>query len=252
MDKLPWLGVAGSLDLRGYFVIAFELSEAWGEASSASVEGIVADFVAAGQRGGFPAPGVSPIASRLAPAAPMGSHETSLSFPLSATDVDGRACQLLRHMTARLDLGGPQVTRIEIQRPGAGAAKMLAVVNDDNEADAYPALLDAYRFAVEWVTDATAKRRRVVVEYGAEIGEKEIEALKEPVGCWARLLERSAFALPLGMPDVLDNVMGQIALFDGWSAEIEVPVYRGSEMGWAVLLNLLEASSPGIVRVEIE
>jgi hypothetical protein len=155
-------------------------------------------------------------------------------------------------MVARLDLGEAQVTRIAVHRQAGGTPRILPVVDDDNESNAYPASLDTYRFDVEWSEEAHGKRRRVVVQLDAAVTEASIDALMKPVGSWARLLERSAFALPMGMPDVLDNVMGQVALFDAWSAEIEVPVYQGSDTGWDVLLNLFEASSLGIVSVEIE
>lgn len=252
MAKLPSLYLGGSLDLRGDVIITCELSEAWDQASSAAVQGVMSDFVAAGNRGAYPSVGASPKASHLAQAGRPVVQGTSVRFSLMATSVDGRACQLLRHMVSRLDLGDAYVSRIDVHPPGGGSPRMLPVIDDDNETDAYPPAPDPCRFAVEWSDDGGGKRRRVVVEFGAEIGGAEIDALKEPVDCWARLLERGAFAMPLGLPDDLDNVMGQVALFDAWSAEIEVPVYKSSEVGWNVLLNLLEATSLGIVRVEVE
>ncbi len=71
------------------------------------------------------------------------------------------------------------------------------------------------------------------------------------LGAVAGFVAAGAFTMPLGLPDVLDNVAGQVALFDAWSAEIEVPVYKSSDVGWDVLLNLFEATSLGIVNVEV-
>jgi hypothetical protein len=88
MDKLPWLGVDGGLDVSGDLGVVFELSEPWAMTSITAVESALTDFITAGLHGAYPSDGASPRASQLALAGPRATAGTSLSFPLSATAVD--------------------------------------------------------------------------------------------------------------------------------------------------------------------
>lgn len=251
MARLPALNVAG-LVLHGKLAVGIDLDQLWTDAAVLAVEEAVDDFVAVGAIGGYPSGASAPNQSRLTREGPVTVQAQRLNFFTRAQRVDGRAFQFLRHVISRLELGPAEVQRISVTGGDPARPVQLPLIDDDNEGEAYPEPPPKYRFDVDWTDEAPSKRRRVVVEMNAAVDAVIVEALRRPVERWAALLERSAFTLPYGLPDVLDNVMGQVTLFDAFAIEIEVPVYQSSEVGWDVLLNMLDASSLGIVRVEID
>ncbi len=257
MSRLAALTLWGRPEPEGPLSISFELSQAWPPDVVAQIELIVRAFANVGEAGGYPRGGAAAMSSKLQLVAGPRCSGAVLEFELLADAVDGRAFQFLRHMAGRVEFRGAVLRRIQVRELRAVALSRLdmPLVDYANEGVAYPSPPPSYVFPVDWSELTPSKFRRVLVEAGAKLERKHFDLLREPINRWARLLEGGAFALPCGHPDVLENVMGQLALFDATTAVIEVPVYLSSEVGWECLLNLLDAFSQrtlAIARVEID
>jgi hypothetical protein len=243
MAKLPELRVAGPLLLDGPLELQLRLSHTWTKEQVGLIAPLVGAFVRAGSLGAFgPRSGAGP--SRLVMTMATAPEDRVFTYDLRATAIDRRSFQFLRHMLSRPDLGSATLTGLDVMTAVAAPWVVLAPVDDENEADLYPAPRDRYGFRVEWVEDvAPSKSRRVLVEFRDELDRDDFEHLEEPVSAWNALLEAGAFALPYGLPDATDNVPGFTSVHDAFTAEIGVSVYQGSEIGFDCLLNLLDAVS---------
>lgn len=243
MSILAALAVFGDKNLDGRIALSLERSGPWPDDEVAAAQAVVEAFVEAAHRGAFPMPGEDPASSDLALVDPPTVAAAQLGFTLEARNVDARALQLLRQMLSRIEHAGDASLRhINATRHGHGRTHRIVypVIDDDNEQDQYPEPPAAPGFVVHWDDDVGYSRsRRVLVEFPHAIEGEPVDTFIEYVEAWGKLLEASAFALPAGMPDVLDNVMGPVSQFDVVTLEVEIPVYKSSERGFDVLTHLL-------------
>jgi len=261
MSKVPSLTLwATAGDPAGHVRVDIELSDPWSPETVDAVEGRIAALVEAGQRGGYPAVGVPPASSRLDALGPTALSGNTLSVLLSASSVDRRAYQYLRHMVASLDFGVAEPRHIQVREvaaQGLVTRTSMSLVTFDNEGAAYPQPRPspACGFHVAWPDTDPSKFRVVLVEFGGALSRADFAELACPVEAWGALLEANAFSLPEAFPDEVECVAGQTVMFDRCTAQIEVPRFIGSEAAWDCLLCLLDAFSEQakkIVTVTIE
>jgi hypothetical protein len=91
----------------------------------------------------------------------------------------------------------------------------------------------------------------VLVEFPGVVEGKVVDELAIYVAAWGKLLERGAFALPLGLPDVIYSVMGPVVIYDAITYEIEIPVFNGSELGFEVLLHVLSTYHARVAPIRV-
>lgn len=244
MSKLVPLIVAGGACLDDQIFLALERDSPWPDDDVVAVTAVVETFVAAGTRGAFPCPGIAPAQQQLALVGAGVVNGPTLGYWFRGQHLDPRAFQLVRHMVSRLEPPGDSVVRISagVTGPGVPPRRNLPVIDYDNEGSEYPQAVDVPGFGVYWDDSLSySKARRILVELTAEIEGPPVDDFIAHVACWGALLEAGALALPLGLPDVMDNVMGMITQFDAFTLELEVPVYQSSEVGFDLLINLLSA-----------
>lgn len=242
MSKLATLVVEGGPCLDGPIHLVFERSAPWPAAEVAIVTAIVEAFVAAGERGAFPCPGIAPGLHELALVGPGVAAGHRLGYRLHGRHVEARAFQLLRHMISRFEPEEASLLRIVAGTTGPGVPPRVSypVIDYDDEEDQYPEGPAQPGFGVYWDdTLSYAKARRVLVELPTPIEGPPIDVLEDYVLRWGGLVEGGAFALPLGLPDVMDSAMGMITQLDAFTLEIEIGIYQGSELGFDVLLHIL-------------
>lgn len=253
MAKLAELVLWGERVPSGPLELSFELSQPWIPGQVEAVHRIVADFAAAGNLGAYPSADAQPSVSSLVLTSSGQVFEKRLTFELVATAIEGRAYQFLRHMAARLEYGEASLRRIDVREPRLASLvrRSLPIIDEDeDEAELYPEPRAKYSFEVEWDEEGDrGKFRRLLIEFYERLQWEHFDLLAVPINAWGKLLEGGAFTMPIGMPDMLDNVMGQTTLFDAFTAEVAVPVYRSSEVGWDILLNMLDAFSQHSRRI---
>ncbi len=242
MSTLPSLAIIGGPELGGAISLTLEHATAWSAPDVAFVTAVLHSFVRAGALGAYTStraqqPGTGEF--ELVGAATVAG--AGLSFQLRALALDARAFQLLRHMLSRLESDGGMLRRMFVvgTTPGAGTRVAYPAIDYHNEADQYPEAPGKPGFAVVIDDGAYGKARRVLVEYPALVEGHVVDALCEYAAAWGELVEHGAFAMPVGLPDVIYSVMGVVSQFDAITFEIEVPVYAGSELGFDVLLHML-------------
>lgn len=243
MSTLPSLAIIGGPVLGGAIGLSLEHSTAWVEADVAFVTALVESFVRAGALGAYTAPKAAPGTGELELIGAPKVAAAGLTFQLRGAHVDARAFQLLRHMLSRLESDAGMLRHMFVvgTTPGAGVRVAYPPVDYDNEADQYPEAPAKPGFAVVVEEGAFAKARRVLVEYPSVVEGKVVDELCSYAAAWGELVEAGAFALPIGLPDVIYCVMGVVSQFDAITFEIEIPVFSGSELGFDVLLHLLAA-----------
>lgn len=246
MSLLASLIVVGPKCLDGRLHLSFERSSDWPPDEAKEFEAAVHDFVAAGELAAFPCSGAKPGQQALEVRSPFQTSGPTLDVFLFAKELEPRAFQFLRHMVSRIEHAEDEkLLRITVaasatESSGVPPRLNYPIVDYDNEEDMLPEPLANPGFAIEWDDELEySKSRRLLVEFPSDIEGPAVDRLEDYAKRWGRLLERSAFTLPLGMPDVLDNVMGSVSQFDSATIEIEVPVYQSGEYGWDVLLNML-------------
>lgn len=241
MSTLPSLAIIGGPVLGGAIGLSLEHSDAWTDPDVAFVTARIESFVRAGALGAYTAPKVAPGLGQLELLGPGKVNAKGLSFPLRGDHVDARAFQLLRHMLSRLasEVGALRHMFVVGTTPGAGTRVAHPAIDFDNEADQYPEAPAKPGFAVLDEEGSFRKARRVLVEYPALVEGKLVDELEAYALAWGELVEHGAFTMPIGLPDVIDNVMGVVSQFDAITYEIEIPVYNGSELGFDVLLHML-------------
>jgi hypothetical protein len=260
MSLLPALDVHGGAILNGDLLLTLEGSENWTDEATAAVTAAMYSFLAVGALGGYRGIGPGTSRSSLTLSVEPKFVSPSLQIVLAADNVSPLAFQYIRQMIGHLDLTGAAVNRILILQKNmpVGQAKTLRCppIDDANEGDMYPAPISTQPFVVTFDESPPSKHRRFLVELSNLVGNEDVEQARAICGLWGALLEGGAFSLPVGMPDEIDSVMGFVSQLDASSLEVEVPVYRASEAGWDVLINLLATTKErrilNIVAVTIE
>ncbi|MFO0617511.1 MAG: hypothetical protein U0414_33250 [Polyangiaceae bacterium] len=255
MSLLSALVVDGEPCLEGATVVTLERSAPWPADEVAAIESMMASFVAAGARSAFTWAGSAAGRSALAQVAPPLVSGDDLSFTLHATQVDARAFQILRHMVSLLEPANDQTIRrilVSCAAHRQPPRATLPEIDEENEGEQYPGELPDPGFAVVWDESMEySKCRRVLVELATRPDPAALDELEVYAMDWARLLEGGGFALPLGLPDVFESVMGCVSQLDVLTAEIEIPVYRASESGFEVLLQMLAAYHQRIRPIQL-
>jgi hypothetical protein len=243
MSTLPSLAIIGGPVLDGAVALSLEHSHAWSDADVGFITARLESFVRAGALAAYTAPKAAPGTGELELLGPGKITATGLTFQLRGAHLDARAFQLLRHMVSRLEseVGSLRHMFVVGTTPGAGTRVAYPAIDFDNEADHYPEAPAKPGFAVLSEEGAFRKARRVLVEFPAVVEGKVIDELEIYAMAWGELVEHGAFTMPIGLPDVIDNVMGVLSQFDAITFEIEIPVFNGSELGFDALLHMLAA-----------
>lgn len=245
MSLLSPLVISGGPCLNGKVFLTFERSVPWPDDEVEAIAELVATFVDAGQHGAFPCPGKSAAELSLELRGDPVVNDAALGFWMDAENLDARAFQLVRHQVSRLELAPPDSLRrifAGMTGPGTPAQRHAPVIDNDNDASEYPPAVADPGFYVEHDGSLSyTKSRRILVELKEEIEGPPVDDFIAYVAPWAALLEGGALALPLGLPDVMDNIMGLVTQFDAYTLEIFVPTYQSSESGIDLLLNTLAA-----------
>ncbi len=222
--------------------IAFERSSPWPQAEADEIVATIRVFAEAGQRGGFPAPNVSPSQSSLA-VGRVSLRDTLLMIELTAGNVDVRAFQLLRHMISRVPIADPDVlVRIEVLGTGS-TRRPLPIVDNENEFETYPGVGMVQLQLLSDDSSEGVKCRRVLVDFSRSATPADVAALSPVTDAWAALLEGGAFAMPFALPAAVENVYGRLTQFDAFALEINAAIYKSSEAGFDVLCNMLDAAN---------
>jgi hypothetical protein len=242
MSKLAILVVSGGPCLNGPIHLVFERSAPWPEGEIVTVTRMLEAFVAAGKRGAYPYPGTAPGQQDLELVGPATVVGPKLSYGLRGRHVDARAFQLLRHLASRLELRQASLLRITAggSGPGLSPQTSLPAIDYENEEAQYPDGPPQPGFRVLFDDSLSySKSRRALVEHISVIDGRQVDTLADYVHSWGALVEGGAFALPLGLPDLMDSEMGMIMQLDAFTVEVEIGTYQGSEIGFDVLLHIL-------------
>lgn len=241
MSKLAILVVSGGSCLNGPIHLVFERSAPWPDGEIVTVTRMLETVVAAGKHGAYPCPGAAPGQQELELVGPATVVGPKLGYWLRGRHVDARAFQLLRHLVSRLELRQASLLRITAGGTGPGVPQTsLPAINYENEEDQYLDGPTQPGFRV--LSDDSlsySKSRRVLVEHASVIDARQVDALADYVRSWGALVEGGAFALPLGLPDLMDSEMGMITQLDAFTVEVEIGTYQASELGFDVLLHML-------------
>lgn len=245
MSLLSPLVISGGPCLDGPVFLTFERSAPWPDDEVATVTEMVETFVDAGHHGAFPCPGKMPAELSLSLRGDPVVNAAALGFWMDAQSLDARALQLVRHLVSRVEMPPPDSLRrifAGVTGPGTPPQRQAPVIDYDNDAAEYPSVVPQPGFYVESDDSLSySKSRRILVEMKDEIEGPPVDDFIAYVKPWGALVEGGALALPLGLPDVMDNVMGMVSQFDAYTLEIHVPVYKSSESGIDLLVNILAA-----------
>jgi hypothetical protein len=243
MPELPTLHVAAGDHISGFAEVQLFTNATLDAAGLRLIERGIAVFVEAGAQGGYPVSSIPPQQSSMALADDLTSDSSGAHFVLQAREITRNSLQLLRHILSKPELPECELMQIQVHDRSGHSMQVLPEIDEYNEPSLYPAVSSHLEFSIEYGEDDFAKSRRVEVEFFTPTDISEIESIESYVVAWGSLLEAGAFALPYGLPDVVESVMGQVRQFDTHSVEIEVPVYSASEEGWNVLMNMLHMFS---------
>jgi len=214
-------------------------------------------LAASGDRGAFPAPGTSPLASRFSITDERLEASDRITCTILGNGFDLYGFELLRNMGQRLERNDIVVRRIELSEPEVEGRRTHPKSEPvyENEFDAYPAVSPLVRFTLEGEAGNVGKMRRCLVELTTIVEANHLVHLTDWIYPWFRLLESGAFSMPIGLPTETDSFCGDVVLFDEQSIEIGINRFQASETAWHALINMLDTywrTTPLISKVLID
>lgn len=217
---------------------------------------LVAVFTQAGELGAFPAAAHSGGPSRIGRIAGPKSSDQSIAFEMTASGITPQAFQILRNLLGWSEAihGGVASLRIrDKQRRDQG--RTAPFPGDVDEEDAYPPPWEKLGFAIDWENTQYSKSRRCLIEAARPLETADVEQVAETARAWSALLDEGGFVLPSDFPSETESSSGSVSQFDEYSVEISVLRFQASEMAWASLANMIDAScrtSLQVIRMIVE
>ncbi|MHB8474550.1 MAG: hypothetical protein ACYDC8_17215 [Gammaproteobacteria bacterium] len=202
--------------------------------------------------------GGSPVSRSVIELRPtIGDEANGIVQSLHVAQLDPLVFQCLRQMVSLIRKDDINIDKIRVVDCGALNPTQVSLgwPDEDNEAQAYPRLSPELERALLFESADFAKSRRFLVELDRSITPVALVEFERWVLAWYRLLECSAFSMPVGLPQETDSLVGQVSQFDDVTVEVTVDRFLASEQAWLVLANMTGAfwrSHANILRIVID
>lgn len=216
------------------------------------LDAIVRTLAAAAAHGGFWGGG-SPVSRSVIDLRPTACDESDgIVQSLHVAQLDPLVFQCLRQMVALLRKDDINIDKISVVDREALQPRQVPLgwPDEDNEVKVYPRLSPELEQVLLFESGNFAKSRRFLVELDRSIAPVALVEFECWVLPWYRLLECSAFSMPVGLPQETDSLAGQVSQFDDVTVEVTVDRFLASEQAWLVLANMTGAFWRSHARIQ--